>query len=73
MSGVLFALERGVTRSDTRGVAAGLALLAAEALLGVVVFLAVLLTVRPERRVELRELIRLALARHEPRLHALSR
>jgi O-antigen/teichoic acid export membrane protein len=67
MSGALFALERGVTRSDTHGVAIGLALLAAEALLGVVVFLAVLLAVRPERRNELRELIGLAVARHEPR------
>jgi O-antigen/teichoic acid export membrane protein len=67
MSGALFALEHGVTRADTRGVAGGLALLAGEAVLGVVVFLAVLLTVRPERRTELRELIGLAVARHEPR------
>jgi O-antigen/teichoic acid export membrane protein len=70
MSGALFALERTVTRSDTHGVAVGLALLGAEALLGAVVFLAVLLAVRPERRGELRELVRLAVARHDP--HALS-
>jgi O-antigen/teichoic acid export membrane protein len=66
MAGALFALERGVTQSDTRGVALGLALIATEALLGVAMFLAVLLTVRPDRRRELGELIRLAAPRHEP-------
>jgi O-antigen/teichoic acid export membrane protein len=70
MSGVVFALERGVTRSDTHGVAVGLALLAGEALFGLILFLGVLLAVRPERRTELGELIGLAVARREP--HPLS-
>jgi PST family polysaccharide transporter len=63
MSGALFAFERTVTRSDTHGVAIGLALLAAEAAAGIILFLALLVTLRPERRGELRELVALALPR----------
>ena len=62
-SGALFAFERTVTRSDTHGVAVGLALLAAEAVVGTTLFLALVVALRPERRGELRELVALALPR----------
>jgi PST family polysaccharide transporter len=70
MSGALFALERGVTHSDTHGVAGGLALLGAEAVVGIALFLALLVTFRPQRRSELRQLLSLALTRGDGRLHA---
>jgi O-antigen/teichoic acid export membrane protein len=63
MSGVLFAFEHTVTRSDTHGVVVGLALLAAEAVVGITLFLVLLVALRPERRGELRELVALALPR----------
>jgi PST family polysaccharide transporter len=66
----LFALEHGVTHSDTHGVAVGLALLAAEAVVGIAVYVALLVAFRPERRGELRDLTALALTRGETRLRA---
>jgi O-antigen/teichoic acid export membrane protein len=62
-SGVLFAVERTLTHADTRGVAAGLALLATEAVAGIALFLGVLVALRPGRREELRDLVALALPR----------
>src|SRR5919109_1595183 len=55
MSGALFAFERTVTHSDTHGTALGLALLAAEAVVGIILFLGLVVALRPERRGELRE------------------
>jgi O-antigen/teichoic acid export membrane protein len=63
MAGILFAFDRGVARAADHGVALGLALLFAEALAGGIVFLLLLVAIRPARANELRGLLELAVGR----------
>jgi O-antigen/teichoic acid export membrane protein len=65
MAGILYAVEHGVVHADTHGVVLGLALLVAEAAGGAVLFLAFLAALRPDRAVELRELIGVAVGRRQ--------
>lgn len=60
MAGSLYAVEHGIVHADTHGVVLGLALLAAEAAGGAVLYVALLAALRPDRAAELRELIGIA-------------
>jgi PST family polysaccharide transporter len=63
MAGILFAFDRGVARAADRGAALGLGVLVAEAVAGVIVFSALLMTIRPDRMDELRGLLGLTIDR----------
>lgn len=63
MIGVLFPLDRFVVHAERHGIVAGLALLVSEALVGLVVYLAVLTPLAPKTAAELREATRAARAR----------
>jgi O-antigen/teichoic acid export membrane protein len=73
MAGSLYAFDRTVARADTHDLVLGLALLLAEALGGAVLYLALLAAIRPDRAVELRELIGIAVNRRHARAHPLPR
>jgi O-antigen/teichoic acid export membrane protein len=60
MASILFVFDRAVVRAADHGVALGLALTVAEAIAGAVLFVALLLTIRPDRVRELRGLLRLS-------------
>ena len=64
-AGTLLLVDRAVVRSATHGLPLGLALLLGETVGGVLLYGTLLATIRPRRLAELRELVRLAMARRQ--------